>query len=72
MDPRWQPNLDHPPGADLATPEARGLFAAGWHADSQECRIVNLTDQAQQLVSPQTWRALRELSASVPVHLTFG
>jgi hypothetical protein len=72
MDPRWQPNLDHPAGADLPTPEARGLFAAGWHADAQECRIVNLTDQEQQLVSPQTWRALRELSASVPVQLTFG
>jgi hypothetical protein len=72
MDPRWQPHLEHPPGLDLSTPEARGLFAAGWHADSAECRIVNLADQSQQLVSPETWRALRELNASVPVQLSFG
>ena len=72
MDPRWQPYLEHPPGIDLPTPEARGLFAAGWHAAAEECRIVNLADQAQQLVSPQTWRALRQLSASVPVQLSFS
>ncbi len=72
MDPRWQPHLEHPPGLDTPTPEARGLFAAGWHASADECRIVNLTDQSQQLVSPQTWRALRELSASVPAQQNFS
>lgn len=72
MDPRWQPHLDHPPGLDLPTLEARGLFAAGWHAAAEECRIVRLVDQAQQLVSPQTWRALRELGASVPAKLSFS
>ena len=71
MDPRWQPHLEHPPGLDSPTPEARGLFAAGWHACDDECRIVNLADQSHQLVSPETWRALRELHASVPVQLSF-
>jgi hypothetical protein len=71
MDPQWQPHLDHPPGPVPITHEARGLFAAGWHASADECRIVNLADQTQQLVSPQTWSALRELGASVPAHLSF-
>lgn len=72
MDPRWQPNLDHLPADVAVTSEARGLFAAGWHAAPGECRIVNLADQSQELVSPDTWRALRELGASVPVQLSFG
>ena len=72
MDPRWHPHLEHPPGPDTPTPEARGLYAAGWHAAAAECRIVNLADRSEQMVSPQTWRALRELHASVPAHLTFA
>lgn len=71
MDPRWQPPLDHRPACVEVTAEARGLFAAGWHAATHECRIVNLANQSQKLVSPQTWSALRELAASVPTHLRF-
>ncbi|MDB5947133.1 MAG: hypothetical protein JWQ33_2159 [Ramlibacter sp.] len=71
MDPHWQPHLEHPPTAVAVTQEARGLFAAGWHAGADECRIVNLASQLQQIVSPQTWHAMRELSASVPAHLTY-
>lgn len=72
MDQRWQPHLEHPPGLDVPTPEARGLFAAGWHAALEEGKIVNLADQSLQLVSPETWRALRELTASVPAQLSFN
>ena len=71
MDPHWQPHLDHPAGTVAVTQEARGLFAAGWHAGADECRIVNLASQLQQLVSPETWHAMRELSASVPAQLTY-
>lgn len=67
----WQPNLEHPAADIVVTQEARGLFAAGWHAGADECRIVNLANQAQQLVSPQTWQAMRELGASVPAQLSF-
>jgi len=45
------------------TPEARGLFAAGWYATREECRLVHPADHKEQVVSPQTWRALRELGA---------
>lgn len=72
MDPRWQPPLDHLPAPIEVTAEARGLFAAGWHAAEHEGRIVNLANQAQQLVSPQTWSALRELAARVPTHLLYA
>ena len=71
MDSRWQPNLDHPPSEVPTTAEARGLFAAGWYAVDAECRVINLTDQSQQMVSPETWRALRELGALVPAQLAF-
>jgi hypothetical protein len=71
MDPRWQPYLDHPHFDIPTTAEARGLFAAGWHAVDAECRIINLTDQSQQMVAPETWRALRELGVSVPAQLAF-
>ncbi len=67
MDPRWQPPLDHRPNPEALTAEARGLFAAGWYATRDECRLVNPADGQEQLVSPQTWRALRELGANVPV-----
>lgn len=69
MDPRWQPHLEHPPAAAPITAEARGLFAAGWHADAQECRIVNLLTQVHELVAPDTWRAMREMNACVPPQL---
>ena len=71
MDPRSQPHLEHPPGAVHVKAEARGLFAAGWHAAAGVGRIVNLSSQAQQLVSPETWSALRELAAGVPPTLAF-
>jgi hypothetical protein len=67
MDPRWQPPLDHKPSPDDMNPEARGLFAAGWYATRDEGRVVHPSDQTEQQVSPETWRALRELGASVPV-----
>ena len=69
MDTRWQPALDHPPTPEALDSEARGLFAAGWYATRDEGRIVHPMDQTAQLVAPQTWRALRELGASVPVRL---
>ena len=69
MDPRWQPALDHLPSPEPLSPEARGLFAAGWYATRDECRLVHPVDRSEQLVSPQTWRALRELGANVPVKL---
>ena len=67
MDPRWQPNLPHRPSPEALSAEARGLFAAGWYATRDECRLVHPVDQTEQMVSPETWRALRELGASVPV-----
>jgi len=69
MDTRYQPPLEHPPSPEAISPEARGLFASGWCATTEECRITHLADQSQQLVSPHTWRALRELGASIPVQL---
>lgn len=69
MDPRWQPPLDHPRSPDLVPAEARGLFAGGWYATRDECRLVHPVEQIEQIVSPETWRALRELGASVPVKL---
>lgn len=71
MDSRWQPHLEHPAATVPVTQEARGLFAAGWHAGADEGRIVNLSSQVQQIVSPETWHALRELNASVPAQLTY-
>lgn len=55
-----------PPGDDLAgmqahDAEARGLFAAGWYATRDEGRLVHPAEQTELHVSPQTWRALREL-----------
>ncbi len=67
MDTRWQPPLDHRPSPDELTSEARGLFAAGWYATRDECRLVHPLERSEQLVSPETWRALRELGANVPV-----
>ena len=52
--------------ADLSS-EARGLFAAGWYATRDEGRVVHPAEQTEQLVSPETWRALRELAAGTPV-----
>jgi hypothetical protein len=72
MDPRWQPPLEHPRADVPVTAEARGLYAAGWHADMNEGRIVNLASQLQQIVSPPTWHALRELGASIPPQLNFA
>lgn len=57
MDPRWQPYLG--PVEPDATPEACALLAAGWHAERQECWIAHEGSPAR-MVSPQTWRALRD------------
>lgn len=67
MDPRLQPPLEQRLPPEQLTVEARGLFAAGWYATRDECRLVHPLERTEQLVSPQTWRALRELTASVPV-----
>lgn len=56
-----------PPSPDELSSEARGLFAAGWYATRDEGRVVHPTEQTEQLVSSETWRALRELAASAPV-----
>jgi hypothetical protein len=66
MDPR-QPPTDSPPSPDDLSSEARGLFAAGWYATRDEGRLVHPLEQTEQLVSSETWRALRELAASTPV-----
>jgi hypothetical protein len=71
MDKRWQPPLAHPAASSPPTAEARGFFAAGWHAAGEECWLVNLADHSRQLVSPQTWSAVRELAAVVPAQLQF-
>ncbi|TFZ07864.1 hypothetical protein [Ramlibacter humi] len=67
MDTLWQPPLDHASAPHEPNAEARGLFAGGWYATREECRVVNPADHAEQMVSPETWRALRELDAGVPV-----
>ena len=57
---------ESPPSPEL-TPEARGLFAAGWYATRDEGHVVHPVEQTEQLVSSETWRALRELASSAPV-----
>ncbi len=57
---------ESPPSPEL-NPEARGLFAAGWYATRDEGRVVHPVEQTEQLVSSETWRALRELASSAPV-----
>jgi len=52
---------------DELNSEARGLFAGGWYATRDEGRVVHPLEQTEQLVSAETWRALRELAASTPV-----
>jgi hypothetical protein len=47
--------------AAAATPEARDLLAAGWHAHPVECRIEGAAGADTRLVSPETWRSLRDL-----------
>ena len=56
-----------PPDPDQLNSEARGLFAAGWYATRDEGRVVHPVEQTEQLVSSETWRALRELAFSTPV-----
>jgi hypothetical protein len=59
MDPRWQPPLG--PVQTAATPEACDLLAAGWEAQNGECRIESaVSDVDPRLVSPETWRSLRD------------
>ena len=63
MDPRWQPYL----GAvqpSTSTPEACSLLAAGWHADSDECRVSDGRSRVR-LVSLDTWRSLRDRAGFV-------
>lgn len=67
MDPRWQPNL----GAVAPTqpsPEACDLLAAGWHAEHDECWI-GAQGRTSRMVSPDTWRALRDRTGFVPVRV---
>ena len=64
MDPHQRPS---PPSPDDLSSEARGLFAAGWYATREEGRLVHPVEQTEQLVSSETWRALRELASSAPV-----
>ena len=64
MDPHQRPS---PPSPDDLSSEVRGLFAAGWYATRDEGRLVHPVDQTEQLVSSETWRALRELASSAPV-----
>ena len=71
MHPREQLPIEQPPALVSISGEVRGLFAAGWHAAANECRVVNLSDQTEQLVSLETWRGLRELAAAVPAQLQF-
>jgi hypothetical protein len=61
MDPRWQPHL----GAVLpatVSPEACDLLAAGWSAQAGECWIGDEAGHDPRLVSPETWRSLRDRS----------
>jgi hypothetical protein len=59
MDPRWQPHLG--PVPSVATPEACDLLAAGWEAQHGECRVESgEAGFDPRLVSPETWRALRD------------
>ena len=44
----------------FATPEACELLAAGCHAQSGECRIEGAAGADPRLVSPETWRSLRD------------
>lgn len=58
MDPRWQPHLGAVAPAHTS-PEACDLLASGWHAERDECWIRR--DQGlARLVSPETWRDLRD------------
>lgn len=67
MDPRPTSPLEDKPSPDDMNPEARGLFAGGWYATRDEGRVVHPGEQTEQRVSPETWRALRELGTNVPV-----
>lgn len=69
MDIRWQPHLDQPLDPERLTPEARGLFAGGWLATRDECRLVHPGEQREQLVSHEVWRELRDLAAHVPTRI---
>jgi hypothetical protein len=61
------PHSSSPPSPDDLSSEARGLFAAGWYATRDEGRVVHPAEQTEQVVSRETWRALRELASSAPV-----
>jgi hypothetical protein len=64
MDPRWQPHLG-PVQPATATPEACDLLAAGCRAHPVECRIEGMAGTHPRLVSPETWRSLRDLDGFV-------
>lgn len=68
MDPRWQPHLG-PVRPATATPEACDLMAAGCHAHAEECRIEGVKGADRRLVSPETWRALRDRNGFLPARL---
>jgi hypothetical protein len=69
MDTRWQPHLDQPLDPERLSAEARGLFASGWYAMRDECRLVHPGEQREQLVSHHVWRELRDLAAHVPTRV---
>ena len=69
MDTRWQPHLDQPLDPERLSAEARGLFASGWYATRDECRLVHPVEQREQLVSHHVWRELRDLAAHVPTRV---
>lgn len=66
-DPRRHAANEPATGRQDLSAEARGLFAAGWYATREEGRLVHPLDRTEQIVSPQTWRALRELASSAPM-----
>ncbi|MDB5900446.1 MAG: hypothetical protein JWP22_3402 [Ramlibacter sp.] len=68
MDPRWQPHLG-PVRPAIVTPEACDLLAAGWSAYANECWVGGDAGQAPRMVSPETWRSLRDRSGFVPPRL---
>jgi hypothetical protein len=68
MDPRWQPHLG-PLRPATSPPEACELLAAGSRALGGECRIEGAAGADPRLVSPETWRALRDRGGFLPVRV---
>jgi hypothetical protein len=58
MDSRWQPCLG-PVQPATTVPEACDLLADGWRAEPEDCWIA-APGRGRRMVSPETWRALRD------------